>query len=175
VWDGIKNVGKAAFDAISAFIAAEIRGWQKIIEGVVGVFKAVFDSVAAVVKSALAPIADAIGAIKSVWDNTFGAISSGIKTVTGWFSKLTGIGKSVASVPKPPGARAAYAYPASPGLTATAMSGGTAAATSRSTGPTIIIQGAVDPDSTARQIKAILGGRDRRTAGIRIGGLAAMA
>jgi hypothetical protein len=55
------------------------------------------------------------------------------------------------------------------------MSGGTAAATSRSTGPTIIIQGAVDPDSTARQIKAILGGRDRRTAGIRIGGLAAMA
>jgi hypothetical protein len=175
VWDGIKNVGKAAFDAISAFIAAEIRGWQKIIEAVVGVFKAVFDRVASVVKSALAPIADAIGAIKSVWDNTFGAISSGIKTVTGWFSKLTGIGKSVASVPKPPGARAAYAYPASPGLTATAMSGGTAAATSRSTGPTIIIQGAVDPDSTARQIKAILGGRDRRTAGIRIGGLAAMA
>jgi hypothetical protein len=54
------------------------------------------------------------------------------------------------------------------------MTGGSAAATSRS-GVNITIQGAVDPDGTARQIKGILGGRDRRTAGIRIGGLAAMA
>jgi hypothetical protein len=55
------------------------------------------------------------------------------------------------------------------------MSGGTAAAAGGSAGPTIVIQGAVDPDGTARQIRGILAGRERRTAGIRVGGLAAIA
>jgi hypothetical protein len=36
----------------------------------------------------------------------------------------------------------------------------------------ITIQGAVDPDRTARQVRGILAGRERRTAGVRVGGLA---
>jgi hypothetical protein len=33
-------------------------------------------------------------------------------------------------------------------------------------GPTIIVQGALDPDAVARQIAALLRGRDRRAGGI---------
>lgn len=177
VWTAITGAARNTWNDIVGFVHTAISGITAAWQSIVGVVQGVWSAISSIVMSALSPITGAIHAIQSAWDSTFGAISKGISTVTGWFSKLTGIGKQAAAIPKPPGARAAYAYPASPGLTATAMAGGTAAAGKAAAqgGTTIIIQGAVDPDGTARQIKGILGGRDRRTAGIRIGGLAAMA
>jgi hypothetical protein len=106
-----------------------------------------------------------------LWDDTVGRISGAVSKVSGWISGIMGKFKSIPTAP-PPAAPGLYG---SPTLSPTAMAGGAAAAAQSSTGPTIIIQGAVDPDSTARQIKGILGGRERRTAGIRVGGLAATA
>ena len=179
VWDTITKAAGVAWDAVQKAVQTAVDEVGKIWDGLTATVQRVWDEIGRINDAALPPIKDAIDGSQTAWDTTFGAISSGIKTVTGWFSKLTGIGKSVAATPKPPGVTrtAGFIYPVSPGLTATAMTGGTAAAGKAAAqgGTTLIVQGAVDPDGTARQIKGILGGRDRRTAGIRIGGLAAMA
>ena len=152
-------------------------------ETVVGVVERVWSSITGVITAALAPIKAAIDGIASVWESTVGAISSGIEKVGGWLGGLIGKAKSIGSSigNALPGGHAVAAagtgYPvvvgaaSSPGLSARAM-GASSAATSSSGGNTFNIYGAVDPDGTARQIKGILTGRDRRTSGVRIGGLA---
>jgi phage-related protein len=172
VWTAIGDAAKAVWKAIGDTLKTYVDAWKRLIEGVVATFKAVFEKVAAVVKTALDPVTKAIQGIKQLWDDTVGKISDGIGKVTGWISGIVSKFKKVPTAP--PAAAAPAMFAASPSLSAAAVTGAAAAQRS-STGPTIIIQGAVDPDGTARQIRGILAGRERRVAGIRVGGMAAIA
>jgi hypothetical protein len=173
VWTSITTAATSAFSAISSFIQSYVRIWIGHIEGIVAGFKAVFDRVASVVTSALQPVTDAINNILNLWRSTVGIISDGIGKVAGWISGIVSKFKRIPTAP--PAAPAPGLFGVSPTLSAAAMTGGAAAGSTRSAGPTIVIQGAVDPDRTARQIQGILAGRIRRTTGVSIGGLAATA
>jgi phage-related protein len=181
VWADVTAGATAAWDKVKAIVTGVIDAVKAAWETVVGVVQSVWSSVTGIITAALAPIKGAIGGIASVWESTVGAISSGIDKVKGWFGGLISKAGDVAGkvAGALPGGRAAAApgtgYPgtvgatSSPGLSARAL--GSAGASSAA-GATFNIYGAVDPDGTARQIKGILTGRDRRTSGVRIGGLA---
>lgn len=184
VWETIQKGAQAAWDAIQKAASAVVLAVQTFWHSLIQFVSDVWDKITAAVSAAIAPIKTAVDAIKAAWDATVGAISTGIEKVGGWLGGLITKAKSVAGSvvdAVTPGSatiapRVAGGYPvtfggASPGLSARAM-GGTSSAAVASGGHTFVIQGAVDPDGTARQIKSILTGRDRRTSGVRIGGMA---
>lgn len=181
VWNAVQASATAAWNAVVRTVQTVVNGVKAAWETVVAAVAAVFQRAASAVASALSPIRGMIDAIKSVWDSTVGAISNGIAKVGSWLGGLLGkaksVGSSIAGAVTPKTAVAAvhpggYAVPASSaavGLSARAM---TAAPVSVSSGAQIVVQGALDPDAVARQIRSILTGRDRRISGVRIGGLA---
>jgi len=182
VWKAIADAARVAWDLVTAAVKVVIADVTAAWEAIVGVVKGIWDRVASAISTALGPVKSLIDDIKRIWDDTVGAISTGIGKIGGWLGGLLGkaksIGSSVVGAVTPGGRSAApssnYAVAAAPtsaGLSARAMTTPIGSG-SLLAGPQIIIQGAVDPDGTARQIRGILTGRDRRTAGVRIGGTA---
>jgi hypothetical protein len=102
-------------------------------------------------------------------------ITKTINTVT---NAISGILGGITGPKSAGGVNAAAMYaglPAAFSATAGTLAGtdlGTYTATATAAPVNIIIQGAVDKDGTARQIRGILAGRERRTAGVSIGGTA---
>ena len=177
VWNSIKGAATTAWNAIGDVVDTVVDGVKGAWESIVGVVSSVWGRVTSIISSALAPITGLIENIGSLWDSTVGRISSGIDQVTGWLGGLMDkIGNVAAkAIDLLPGGNmvqpGGYAIPASPtsaGLTSRAAT----PASSASSGPTINVYGALDADSVARQIAGILTGRQRRTAGVRVGGAA---
>ena len=182
VWSGILAAARTMWDGIKAIVKTLVDYVIAIWQTVVGAVEAVWSKISGIVTAAIDPIKAAIQAVADLWSHTVGAISAGIEKVGGWLGGLVGKAKSIGSsiagaLPggKSAPAGAALGYPVlaggdAPTLSARALS--PTSTTAAAAGPTFIIQGAVDPDGTARQIKGILTGRDRRTGGVRVGGLA---
>jgi hypothetical protein len=99
----------------------------------------------------------------------------GIQTALSWvgdlWGKITGAASAAGGV-VPGGVSSPVGFAAAPAPTGRAL--GTPAARAGATaapaaaGPTIIIQGALDPDAVARQLEGILRRRSRRVGGVQL-------
>lgn len=181
VWAGVK----AAVAAVVGWFRnawATVFGW---IRSAVATVRAGFAAQFNLIRSAVSTVANAV---RNVWESVFGALKraasslgsalarpfnivrdavnnviGAVQSLIGWFSRIK-IPKI--SLPKIPGFNSSPAVAAAPvgvdaarGLAApaaTPRAGGAAA------GVTIVINGAIDPESTARQIRRILSAHDRR-------------
>lgn len=180
-WDKIKAGAKAVLDWIKSY-------WRTIWSAVVGIVRGYINTITTVidkVKAAAKAVADWLsGAWETAWDTAAGAVEDAVDLMTapfdallkvigdivsavknidfpsppGWFSKIPGV-KSL-PVPTP----ATYARSVAPYAAPRVRSGtvGRVAAASAGGGPTVIVNGALDPEAVARQIRKILTDSDRR-------------
>lgn len=140
-WDTIRNTARNVFDAIESAWRTTITALKNVVGGLGDALSAPFRTV----KSAIDTLIDAV------------------QSLINWLGKIH---VPKIHIPHIPGTRAAapsvapvglarFAAPAvaAPMPRASATSGG---------GPTIIVNGAIDPEATARQIQRILTGHSRR-------------
>jgi hypothetical protein len=187
VASAVGNALKAVWRAVFAAVSAYVRAWRAVIVGIFNTVRAVASAVGGAVQRAWAAVfgalkraASGLGAVLSAPFRTIeravDAVVSAVRSLIGWLGRIR---VPKISLPKIPGFNATAAAPsvaAAPGVAATA---GRLAATPRassgssSAGLTIVIQGAIDPEATARQIRRILAAHDRRVgtggAGLRAG------
>lgn len=167
----------AAFEAIKTAVSNAVTWVGNLIAKignitVPGFIKEAFDNIKTAVDNAVQKVGELVGkitgipipgAVKTAFDNIAGAIGgviSAIQNLISWLGRIKVPqinlpGPFSASVAPPPAAMTArFAAPGVPTAHATTTSG--------ATGPTFIINGAIDPEATARQIRRILRGHDRR-------------
>lgn len=136
-WDAIKSAIKAVIDWLGQAWAREIQGLKNIVSGLGSILSKPFDAM----RSAIDWVIDKIGDL---------------------ISKLSSIHVPKIDLPGPfslPGGNAATANAAfrTPRVGSTALAGSRG-----SGGTTVIVNGALDPEATARQIDRILRGHNRR-------------
>lgn len=183
VWNAIRAAVSAVANAVKA-VWATVFGW---IRGAVSLVRAGFTAQFNLVKSVVGKVADAV---KSAWRKVFDALKSAvggvvdtlrkpfdavagaidtvisaIKRLIDWFGRIK---VPKISLPKIPGfnSAATVSAPVSQGAArglGAPLAAGTRA--SASSGVTVVIQGAVDPESTARQVRRLLASHDRRMGG----------
>jgi hypothetical protein len=162
------TVVRAVFNAVVAVITAAFNGIRSVVSSVTGWVTRTWASMVAGIRGAMAGLASVLAAPFHAVQSAVGAVVSAVQTLVGWLGRIkvpsiswpkppswlsSVIGKSA---PPAPGAGVGGGGFRSAGLYST-RTGGTA-----QTAPTIVIQGAVDPESTARQIRRILDAHDRR-------------
>jgi phage-related protein len=139
-FNGVKTVVSTVSSFVSTTWGAMVTGVTRAMSGLASVLSAPFNAVHTAVM----------------------AVVSAVESLIGWLGRIK-IPKI--SLPKIPGFNAsAAAVPTGVGggFSATALGARAAAPRAVSPTPTIIIQGAIDPESTARQIRRILDAHDRR-------------
>lgn len=176
-WQAIKDKSAQVWDAIKTKIRAVVDAIKTIIGGIRDkahdVFTAVSTAWTSLVKKLHLPagleklLTDPFAAMNRVVGDVKGAIDALVRAlagihfpnvkVPGWVNKII---PGAAYIPgSPVVAAAARATPAARGSAGAGAGGGG--------GPTIIVQGAIDPEATARQIRRILENHDRRI-GLRV-------
>lgn len=188
----VSTVARVIGNAVRAVWSAVFGALRTAVNYFRAVFRAAMDSI----NSKVGAIA---GAVRRAWESVFGALrraASGaatfiarpfyvirdavdsvigrIRDLIAWFGRIR-IPKI--SLPSIPGfnSAAALSAAAAPGVAATSgrLAAPRAASSSRSGGVTFVINGAIDPEATARQIRRILSAHDRRVglggAGLRAG------
>ena len=184
MWQGARDVIRAVFDAVrdkAGDIAGRVR---EMFANAVGGVKTTFNSLKTVVGELFAKVTGAgstlagpFNTMKSAVNNVIGAVKSLISWVGSLINKIAGIhfpsvpkglsgiiGKLTGrSAPVPSGFGAGVRSFA-PAPTGFARGVGTHVATRGGGGAGVVINinGAIDPEGVARQLRAILGGHDRR-------------
>jgi phage-related protein len=192
VFNAIKAAGSAVARAVKALWSAAWRAITAVVRSQVSVIKSVFNgirSVASTVANAVRNLfTTAFNAIKSAARSVGSAVSapfdaiksavdsaiSAVRSLIDWLGKIkvpdvgSAIGKlnpfkAVAPTPAPTVVgRAGRAYTA-PAVPRGAYTGRRAATGAPAGGSVVInVTGAIDPEATARQIRRILAGHDRR-------------
>ena len=178
------NVIKGIVKAVIAIFKGDWKGAFAAVKGIVQAFKgfflSVFHALPGPVQDILVRIKNAVtsafGKLKSLASGLGDKLSAPFETVYDWVQKVIGaVGDLISKIsgihmpdihfPSIPGlGRSAPATAAQPGLSVGATRGLRAAtpATGGSSGPTFIIQGALDPEAVARQIDHLLSRRNRR-------------
>jgi hypothetical protein len=179
-WDKIKATGRALLDWIKSAFQSAFQWIRQVVDNQVGnirevlgrirdtassvadyvrsKFAAAFAAVASTASHVLSPIVSVMNTIKSAIDRVIGAVYaligalSRIKVPSIKLPHIPGLGGLSAPVP-------AGAYAAAPGVSRAAYA---PMASTAGGGITINVTGAIDPESTARQIKRVLVGHDRR-------------
>jgi phage-related protein len=156
------GVVRAVASPVIALIAAGFRALAPVINSIANALRGPL-------ASAFRWVGSAASAAGRVLSGAFSGFLSFINTITGavnsLISALNRIKVPKISLPKIPGLSAAAASPAAAAVSPTGVGARLAAApvgTRAVGGPTIIIQGAVDPEATARQIRRLIGNHDRR-------------
>jgi phage-related protein len=151
VRDGVGDAFRAARDVVGNVSSAIRDGWQNTVSAIRG-------SVAGLGAILAAPF----NAMKGALDSVVGAVQN----LIGWLSRIKVPSIKLPSLP-------GFNMAPTPGAPALAVAGRGAApavpmghfggqGAGASTGPTFVINGAIDPEATARQIRRILQGHDRR-------------
>lgn len=168
-WRAVADIARSQISAIRTALSNIRSAISSIVSYIRSAFTSAWSAVSSAATRALSPIRSAIDGIHSAISSLIGAVSSLI-------SALGRIKVPKISLPKIPGLKsAAPPVTSSSALTAGKRSTAPSLATPRSRGAAsssggvnITIQGAVDPEAVARQIKRIIGGHDRRIgAGLR--------
>jgi hypothetical protein len=161
LWRGIQTVVRVVIAAIRAYITAYrtvvLAVWSAIRSGATSAFGRIRDVGRAAISAILAPVR----ALRSAFDRVVDAIRAVIR----WLSRIRipkitlpripGVGRSAAAPSTFAGAAPVRRF-AAPTSTSSTTS------TSSPAGVSITINGAIDPEATARQIRRILAGHDRR-------------
>ena len=152
----IGSIISGVFHTARSVVSSVINGMRRAIEGIKSSVEGAMRGLSAVLS---APFHAAEDAVKGLigWVSTLLDKISHIKIPgSGLLSHIPGVGGHTVA----PSVAGAYTYTADPALGTMAPRAAAAAAPS---GPTIIVQGALDPEAVARQIRALLAGHDRRT------------
>jgi hypothetical protein len=140
--------------AVAALVAGIVLLWNKN-EGfrnfVRGAWSAISGAITGAISGIRGSVDSAIAAFQRLWDK----VQSIKSAIGGVLSKIPGIGRAASNLSVPTGA--ARTYPTGVGRMSAVSYSGTAALAG---GPTIVVQGALDPEATARQIAAMLRGHD---------------
>jgi phage-related protein len=183
----IKSAFSSGWSAVRAAAGTAASAIVSAIRRVLGPVASVASQIRSRFLSALHALRSAAGSLGSALTAPFrmiaGAVNSAIGAIQrliGWLSRI-----KVPSIKIPSGASvsgsAAMAPSGVPGvaglrtaapLTVRSLGGRTGRATGTS-GTTVIVQGALDPDAVARQIERILSGASRRRSGVVLGQRAA--
>lgn len=175
-----KGDWRGALDAVKGILGS-FRDFFRNIFGAGGALGGIVDSLKDKIKTAmgnaidwlkdkLSGVGDALSkpfdVMKNAIDNVIDAVESliswiskiKIPDVSGLISKIPGVGKSAAAAPTVSGASVdRFAAPLGPSARV-----GVAGRSQSAPGPTIVVNGALDPEAVARQIRRILDGHDRR-------------
>lgn len=168
----LKAVWRAVWSTLSGLVRGFVATFRAVFQGIQVAASAVAHAVQSAwsgVWSALERAASAAGRVLSApFDAVRDAVNSVISAVQSLISWLSRIHVPKISLPHIPGlsslaAPVSASYGAVSGFAAPRVAG-PAQMTTRGAGggPTIIIQGALDPEGVARQVNRILGGHDRR-------------
>jgi phage-related protein len=150
----VRNAVVAGFRAISGPVSA-----------VANAIKRVWESVFGALKRAASGMASALSGPFRIVEGAVNAVVGAVRSLIGWLNRIK---VPKISLPKLPGLSSAATVAAPVGAAATrGLAAPTAAAPRAATpaGLTIVIQGAIDPEATARQVRRILSAHDRRMGG----------
>lgn len=170
VWNWIQNAIQTAMAFVVGIIRTAINTIITIWESIKSAVSAVWDWLKRTAESTMNAVLAPVRAV----ENAFNNVVSAIRSVIDWLGKIKipdvvkNIGGIIGDIM--PGS-ASVGTTASVGRAATfAAPGLTAGAstTSSNAGPTIVIQGALDPVAVARQVREILKRDDRRRQGVRL-------
>ena len=165
---------------IGIAVALIVTQWDKIKAAALAVyvwlrdtFNKIWSTITSAATKALGLVLGPIEDIRSAFD----AVVRVIREVIDWLGKIKipdigGAIKKLNPFKAAPQTFGSFVGTSAGTLTASSRSSGSAAG---SRPPTIIIQGAIDPASTARQVRQILRDDERRRGGVRIGRPAAIA
>jgi phage-related protein len=157
---------KDALNSIRGFITGAFTGAKSTVATVIGWIKTAISGIKTTAQSVF-------GGLEAVLTAPFNAARSAVESLIGWVDtlldkissiKLPSVGGILGHLPglnmapEVPTGPAGRTFAADP--TVTGM--GARSRTAGGSGPTIIVQGALDPEAVARQIRAILSGHDRR-------------
>lgn len=162
VWNGAISVVKGYFNAYRALVVGVFNAVRAVVSSVASFLGSAFSRAIGSLKSAFGGLTNVLTA---PFDALMGVINSVIGMIQSVINKIKSI--KMPSIDLNPFAASA------PGATATATAGamragvvGAApAARAAGGGVSIVVNGALDPDAVARQIRRILSGHDRRTGG----------
>lgn len=159
---------RAGVRAVVGIIKEQLRGVSAVARTIVGAIKSLFSGLWGALKAGARGVGDALAA-------PFRAVRDAAESAIGWVDRVIDaiarikipdavakIAGKVGLLSLPPAPPPTGAYVAPTGRSGRLAAVPTAAATSSGGGPTFIIQGAIDPEATARQIRRILGGHERR-------------
>jgi hypothetical protein len=191
VFRAVFNVVRSVASAVGNAVKALWRGVFSVASSYVRSFSAAFRSAFSAIRAVASSIASAV---RSIWQATFNALrnaasgmasalSGPFRAVSGAVNSVIGAVRSLIgwlgrikipkiSLPKIPGFNSTTTVQAAPAVAANsrAVAAPTRAAPA---GVTIVIQGAIDPEATARQVRRVLAAHDRRMgltgAGLRTG------
>ena len=176
IFDLLPGPVKNALSTIGSVIRTTFNTAKSVVSTVIGAIKGLIQGVEATVRATF-------GGLGAIMSGPFDAAKSAVETLVGWIETLIGkvedligwlgkihvpdvggilghipgLGSLAAPAPTAMGTAARAGDPTALGL----VSRGRASAVPGA-GPTVIVQGALDPEAVARQIKAILAGHDRR-------------
>jgi hypothetical protein len=147
--DAIRSVIAAVANALKAGWSAAWRGAQSVATAAMNAIKGPVDAVKSAIDRVISAVSSLIGWISRI---KFPSPPSFLKKIPGNPFAL--------SAPAP--ARAGRAYVAAPAVGRGVGTRGYSSTSTSGSGITINVTGAIDPESTARQIRRILDGHERR-------------
>jgi hypothetical protein len=165
VWNWIRNIIDSVLGIVKGIIQGYINIYISIWEGIKSAVGAVFDWLKDKAETVLKIILKPVHAV----EDAFNAVVDAIRSVIDWLGNikmpapLQKIADTIGNLNPfsmtAPGVPTAVPTVA-PALTATASS------SRGSSGPTIVIEGAIDPVAVARQVRLILRSDERRRSGV---------
>jgi phage-related protein len=178
VASAVANVVKAVWRAVWSAVGAYVRAYAAVFRAVFNVVRSTASSIASAVRrvweSVFSALKRAASGMASALSGPFRLVQSAVNGVIGAVRSLIGwlgrIRVPKISLPKIPGfnATATTTVAAPVGAAARGLAApmvGARASGGSSGGLTININGAIDPEATARQVRRILSAHDRRMGG----------
>ncbi len=169
VGDVVKQIWRAVFWAIQAAsivvrnaITAAFRAVSGPVTAVANTVKRIWTTVFSALRSAASSIGSALSGPFKVVESAVRRVIGAVESLIGWLNRIK---VPKISLPKLPGLNTTTAItPAGPGVATTAgrLATPSSRASTSSAGVTIVINGAIDPEATARQIRRILNAHGRR-------------
>jgi hypothetical protein len=181
-WNSVRSAAESCWNAIRSLVSTVTSGISSAVSGMLGGIQAVWSSIqsagmavwgpiASAAESAFGGIMSVIGSVQDAIDSVIGGIQSAASFVSDLWGKITGASSAAASIPVPkaaaPAGAVGFTAASSPSLGRSGLLA-PRATTAAVAGPTIIVQGALDPDAVARQISALLTRRSRRAVGVQL-------
>ena len=181
VYDWIKNNWPLLLailtGPIGVAVALIVKNWDSIKAAALAVYnwlKNTFNTIWDTIKDAAKTALDLVLAPIKAVESAFQKVLDIVKMVIDWIKKI-----KIPDLPGPlskltPWSASPVTFQTATGASAGQFATGSSTTTTTSSGPTIVIQGAIDPVATARQVRQILRDDDRRRGGVRIVGRPAL-
>lgn len=159
-----------ALSTIGSIIGGAFRAAATVVRTVIGGIKTAISGIRTAITTAMRGVEAILTAPFNAAKTAVQGLIGYVEDLIGWISKihipdLGGLASHIpglGSLAAPAGAPSALGVAARRDPSALGLAGRGLASATPGAGPTIIVQGALDPEAVARQIRGILAGHDRR-------------